>query len=170
MAAYQGRRQISKSTGIYTTMTQAMRNGDFSAINPVTRPYAILSTRPASPTIIAQRCINPHSMEYLNFFGSSGEPAGSGLQNLTANSTSSGNNWDQYYGRADQVLNDKTRFYFRYAYQNANPFTGAIFFPDFESHSPTQAEQFRGWLYPGVHGQPGQSVPFRPQPSQRSQC
>jgi len=142
MAAYQGRRQISKSTGIYTTMTQAMRNGDFSAINPVTRPLR----DPVDPTcitnnVIAQRCINPHSIEYLNFLGPPANLPGL-TQNLSA-ITSSGNNWDQYYGRVDQVLNDKTRFYFRYAYQNANPFTGAIFFPD-SSYSPTKQNNFVG--------------------------
>ena len=43
--------------------------------------------------------------------------------------------------RVDEALNDKARLYFRYAYQNANPFTGAVFFPD-STYTPNKQNNF----------------------------
>ena len=50
MFAYQGRRQYSKSTGLFTVMTEPMRRGDFSALltAPDRSGFLIRSTRTAS--------------------------------------------------------------------------------------------------------------------------
>jgi hypothetical protein len=141
MFDYQGRRQYSKSTTPLTVLTDAERGGDFSALLSAAKP--IVLSDPIDPTCIAgnviqSRCINPHSLEVLNFMPRANLP---GLaQNLSA-TTGSGNNWDQYYTRVDEAINDNTRLYFRYAYQKANPYTGAAFFPD-STYSPSTQNNF----------------------------
>src|SRR5216683_4829800 len=141
MFAYQGRRQTSKTTGLYTVLTDAERAGDFSALLTAAKKVAL--SDPASPTcivanVIQPRCVNPHSLEVLNFLPRANLP---GLtQNLSVTPTS-GNNWDQYYTRIDEAVSDKTRLYFRYAYQKANPYTGGVFFPD-STYSPSTQNNF----------------------------
>lgn len=130
MFAYQGRRQYSKKTGIFTVMTEPERRGDFSALLTAAKPVRLAD--PVNPNciianVIQPQCIDPHSLQVLNFMAP--PPNLPGLtQNLTAN-ISSGNNWDQYLTRVDHAINDSARLYFRYAYQKANPFSGAVFFP-----------------------------------------
>jgi hypothetical protein len=141
MFAYQGRRQTSKTTGLYTVLTDAERAGDFSAL--LTAAKKVTLSDPASPTcivanVIQPRCVNPHSLEVLNFLPRANLPGLS--QNLSVTPTS-GNNWDQYYTRIDEAVSDKTRFYFRYAYQKANPYTGGVFFPD-STYSPSTQNNF----------------------------
>jgi hypothetical protein len=142
MFDYQGRRQYSKSTGIYTVMTAAERNGDFSALLTAQKPVKLVDPVDSAcivNNIIQPQCINPHSKEILNFMAPL--PNLPGLtQNLNA-ATSSGNNWDQYVTRGDENVSDKIRLYFRFAYQKANPFTGAIFFPD-STYTPSKQNNF----------------------------
>jgi Carboxypeptidase regulatory-like domain/TonB-dependent Receptor Plug Domain len=142
MFDYQGRRQYSKSSGIYTVMTAAERTGDFSALLTAAKPVKL--SDPVNPdciiaNIIQPQCIDPHSLQVLKFMAP--PPNLPGLtQNLNL-ATSSGNNWDQYLTRVDETLNDKARLYFRYAYQKANPFTGNVFFPD-STYSPSKQNNF----------------------------
>ncbi|MCU1262205.1 MAG: hypothetical protein JWO80_5090 [Bryobacterales bacterium] len=142
MFDYQGRRQYSKSTGIYTVMTQAERQGDFSAL--LTAPKPVKLSDPVNPgcisnNIIAPQCIDPHAKELLNFMAPL--PNLPGLTQNLSQALTSGNNWDQYVTRVDENLNDKARLYFRYAYQNANPFTGAVFAPD-SVYTPSHQNNF----------------------------
>jgi hypothetical protein len=136
MFDYQGRRQFAKTAGIYNVMTADMRKGDFSAL--LAGPKPVKLSDPADPScsvnnVIQPRCINPHSLELLNFMAPPPNLPGV-TQNLNY-STGSGNNWDQYISRFDETVSDKTRLYFRYAHQNASAFTGTIFAPD-TSYTP----------------------------------
>ena len=142
MFDYQGRRQYSKSTGLYTVMTEKMRRGDFTEL--LTAPKVVRLSDPVDPNciinnVIQPACIDPHSLEYLNFMAPPANLPGV-TQNLSK-ANSSGNNWDQYVTRIDHVVNDSARLYVRYAYQKANPFTGAVFFPD-STYSPSTQNNF----------------------------
>jgi hypothetical protein len=142
MFDYQGRRQYSKSTGLYTVMTEPMRRGDFTAL--LTAPRPVRLSDPVNPNciinnVIQPQCIDPHSLEVLNFMAP--VPNLPGLtQNLTQ-AISNGNNWDQYVTRVDENINDKARLYVRFAYQKANPFNGNVFFPD-SSYTPSKQNNF----------------------------
>lgn len=142
MFAYQGRRQYSKSTGISTVLTDKMRKGDFTEL--LTAAKVVRLADPVNPNciinnVIQPTCIDPHSLEYLNFMAPPPNLPGV-IQNLSA-ATSNGNNWNQYVTRIDEVLNDKAKLYVRYAYQKANPFNGSVFVPD-STYGPSQQNNF----------------------------
>jgi Carboxypeptidase regulatory-like domain/TonB dependent receptor len=142
MFDYQGRRQYSKTAQIFTVLTGPERTGDFSAL--LTAPKPVKLSDPVNPNcivknVIQPQCIDPHSLELLNFM-----PPLPNLSGLTQNlnfSTGGGNNWDQYISRIDETISDKTQVYFRYAHQNATPYTGAVFFPD-TSYTPIKQTNF----------------------------
>jgi hypothetical protein len=119
-------------------LTDAERGGDFSALK-----VALSDPPTADPTcivanVIQPRCISPYSLEVLNFLPHANLPGLS--QNLSV-TPASGNIFDQYYTRIDEAINDKTRLYFRYAYQKANPYTGGVFLPD-STYSPSTQNNF----------------------------
>jgi Carboxypeptidase regulatory-like domain/TonB dependent receptor len=139
MFAYQGRRQTSSTSQLFTVLTGPERAGDFSAL-----PTRL--TDPIDPTcivgnIIQPRCVNPHSLEYENFMPQL--PNLSGVANNLRLAIPSGNNFDQYLARVDHNINDRARAFFRYAYQTASPFTGAPFSPD-ATYSPSRQNNFVG--------------------------
>jgi hypothetical protein len=142
MFDYQGRREFAKTAGIYTVLTGPERTGDFSALLAEAKPVNL--SDPADPTcivgnVIQPRCIDPHSLELLNFMPPLPNLAGP-TQNLNY-STSSGDPWDQYIGRLDETINDNSRLYFRYAFMKAQPFTGVVFFPD-SAYTPSKQANF----------------------------
>ena len=142
MFDYQGRRQYSKNTGLFTVMTAPMRKGDFSEL--LTAPRPVRLSDPVNPNcivnnVIQPQCIDPHSLEVLNFMAP--VPNLPGLTQNLSQAVSSGNNWDQYVSRIDETINDRTRLYFRFAYQKANPFTGNVFFPD-STYTPSKQNNF----------------------------
>ncbi|MCU1225579.1 MAG: hypothetical protein JWQ42_3672 [Edaphobacter sp.] len=137
MFAYQARRQKSSTSQLFTVLTAAERAGDFRALSthlsdPVD-PTCIVSN------VIQSRCIDPHSLELLNFMPPL--PNLPGLSNNLRLAIASGNNFDQYITRIDHMINDKSRVYFRYAYQTGSPFTGAPFAPD-STYSPNWQNNF----------------------------
>ncbi len=137
MFDYQVRRQTSSTSQLFTVLTSAERRGDFSALS------THLSD-PVDPTcivgnVIQQRCIDPHSLEYLNFMPPL--PNLLGQANNLRLAISNGNNFDQYITRIDHAINDKSRVFFRYAYQTASPFSGAPFVPD-TTYSPSKQNNF----------------------------
>jgi hypothetical protein len=142
MFDYQGRQLYSKSAGIYTVLTAAERTGDFSEL--LTAPKPVTLSDPVNPAcivanVIQPACIDPHSLELLNFM-----PPTPNLPGVTQNlnySTSSADPWNQYIGRVDESLNDRSRIYFRYAYMKANPYTGDVFFPD-SAYTPSKQANF----------------------------
>jgi len=142
MFDYQGRRQYSKNTGLFTVMTAPMRRGDFSEL--LTAPKPVRLSDPVNPScivnnVIQPQCIDPHSLEILNFMAP--VPNLPGVTQNLSQAISSGNNWDQYVSRIDESINDRTRLYFRFAYQKANPFTGNVFFPD-STYTPSNQHNF----------------------------
>src|SRR6185436_10908856 len=131
MFDYQGRRQYSKSTGLFTVLTEPMRRGDFTAL--LTAPRVVRLSDPVNPNcivnnVIQPQCIDPHSLEVLHFMAP--PPNLPGVTQNLSQPISSGNNWDQYVTRVDENLSDHARLYVRYAYQKAKPFSGNVFFPD----------------------------------------
>lgn len=139
---YQGRREINKIATIYTVMTEPERTGDFSALLSAPKPVTL--TDPVDPTcivanVIQPRCIDPHSLEILNFMGPGPNLPGT-TQNLNY-SVSNADPWNQYIGRLDEVINDNTRLFFRYAYMDADPYAGVLFFPD-SSYTPSKQANF----------------------------
>jgi hypothetical protein len=142
MFDYQGRRQFSATTGIYTVLTGPERAGDFTALLSAPKPVTLSDPVSASciiKNVIQPQCIDPHSLQVLNFMPPLPNLPGT-TQNLQI-ATGSANNWDQYLTRIDETINDKTRLFFRYAYQKAVPYTGDVFFPD-SSYSPTTQNNF----------------------------
>jgi hypothetical protein len=142
MFDYQGRRQYSKSTGIYTVMTASERQGDFSALLTAAKPVKL--SDPVNPgcivnNVIQPQCIDPNSKEYLNFMAP--VPNLPGLTNNLSTATSNGDNWNQYMTRVDETLSDSARVYFRYANQHASAFTGNVFFPD-SNYTPSIQDNF----------------------------
>ena len=138
MFDYQALRQSSSLTSLFTVLTPAERQGNFSAIKTTLRdpvnPACIVNN------VIQQTCINPHSLEYLNFMPQSNLP---GLTNNLRVAIPSGNDFDQYITRIDHVLAQNARVFFRYAYQTAKPFNGAAFAPD-STYSPSHQNNFVG--------------------------
>ena len=144
MFDYQGRRQYAASTALYTVLTGPERMGDFSALLTAAKPIHL--SDPIDPTcivknVIQPRCINPHSLELLNFMPQL--PNLPGLTNNLRLATGSGDDFDQYITRVDEVITDKSRVYFRYAYQTATPFIGSAFAPD-STYSPSWQNNFVG--------------------------
>ncbi len=123
-------------------MTGPERTGDFSAL--LSAPKPITLSDPVDPTcivanVIQPRCIDPHSLEVLNFM-----PPDPNLPGVTQNlnySTSSADPWDQLIGRLDETITDNNRIYARYAFMKADPYTGAVFFPD-SSYTPSRQANF----------------------------
>jgi len=117
MFDYQGRRQYSKNTGLFTVMTAPMRRGDFSELLTASKPVRL--SDPVDPgcivnNVIQPQCVDPHALEVLNFMAPVPNLPGP-TQNLSQ-AVSSGNNWDQYVSRIDETINDRTRLYSRFAY------------------------------------------------------
>ncbi|HWB31779.1 MAG TPA: TonB-dependent receptor [Acidobacteriaceae bacterium] len=138
MFDYQARRQISSTSSLYTVLTPAERQGDFSAIK--TKLSDPVNSSCIVNNVIQSNCINPHSLEYLNFMPQANLP---GLTNNLRATIPSGNDFDQYITRIDNVITQKARVFFRYAYQTARPFTGAAFAPD-STYSPSHQNNFVG--------------------------
>ena len=146
MFDYQGRRQFSQTTGLYTVMTAPERAGDFSALLKAAKPVTL--SDPVNPSciianIIQPGCIDPHSLQVLKFMAP--PPNLPGLTNNLSLATSNGDNWNQYVTRVDESLGDHARFYFRYGYQKANAYTGAVFVPDTNYVPSTQNNFVAGY-------------------------
>lgn len=142
MFDYQGRREINKIATVYTVMTKEERTGDFSAL--LTAPHPVTLSDPLDPTcivanVIQPRCIDPHAYEVLNFMPPDPNLPGT-TQNLNYN-VPSADPWNQYIGRLDEAINSNSRLFFRYAYMDADPYSGYVFFPD-SSYTPSKQANF----------------------------
>lgn len=142
MFDFQGRREINKNSTIFTVMTAPERTGNFSAL--LTAPQPVTLTDPVNPSciianVIQPQCISPYAQELLNFM-----PPDPNLPGVTQNlnfPVANADPWNQYIGRIDETMNDKTRLYFRYAYMNADPYAGVPFFPD-SAYTPSKQANF----------------------------
>jgi len=117
-ASYEGLRQIKSSTQRGTTLTQAMRNGNFSAISqPIQNPTTGV---PYPGNIIPVSPVSQALLQYYplpNVPGSTNNFSGPVAVNVSTNQT---------LERIDQNFGDKIRLFVRYHWQNTNIFGGNI--------------------------------------------
>lgn len=136
MASYEGLRQnqLSQTTG--SVLTQAMRNGDFSAVtvavkNPSTGVAFTNNQIPSSLlSPIAQKIEN--YMTLPNVAGTS-----NGTQNNFNGGVPNNITINQSLDRVDHTIGDNIRLFVRYDWQNLNYVSGAIN-PTSNAYSPTQ--------------------------------
>ena len=134
MASYEGLRQIKSPSQLGTTFTQAMRNGDFSAICTAGFNASGLCHQ------ASQQIHNPTTLApYLNNMIPSNQLSGVSqallqyypLPNIPGTNTFSGPvasnvSTNQTLERIDQNIGDKIRLFVRYDWQNTNIFGGNI--------------------------------------------
>lgn len=129
MGSYEGLRQISQSQSTATVLTQAMRNGDFSAIS---RPLA----NPANGTLYTNNQvtnISPIATKLLAYMPLPNQPGT--VSNL--NSTVPTNfNLNQTLDRVDYTLGENVRLFARYSWQKLTYVAGSLI-PTSSSYSPT---------------------------------
>ncbi len=150
--AFEGLRQLTPATNTFTVPTQAMRNGDFSALLPGIVIYDPASAfpsgerverRPFPGNIIPPERINPIGRNFLSYWP---------LPNLPCSSVQCRNNLiapvprtDFFHTesvRVDATVNEKYRFFVRYSHnrrkQHTEGFTGVI-----NGVDPTTSDSFR---------------------------
>jgi Carboxypeptidase regulatory-like domain/TonB dependent receptor len=151
--AFEGLRQVTPATNTFTVPTQAMRNGDFSALLPGIVIYdpetAFLNAggrverRPFPGNIIPPERINPIGRNFLSYWP---------LPNLPCTNAQCRNNLiapvprtDFFHTesvRVDATVNEKHRFFVRYSHnrrkQHTEGFTGVI-----NGVDPTTSDTFR---------------------------
>jgi hypothetical protein len=123
MASYEGLRQIRSNSVSGTAMTQAERQGDFSALLPSTVIYDPLTNLPFPGNIIPTNRLSTQSLALLNYLPlpQSGDTIfGNSPSNIVTNQT---------LERIDQNIGDKNRLFLRYDWQNMT-FTGGNFDPN----------------------------------------
>jgi hypothetical protein len=129
MASYEGLRQISQSQSTATVLTQAMRNGDFSAIarslvNPANgAPY--VSNRVTN--------ISPIATKLLAYMPLPNQP---GTANNLNSTVPTNFTLDQTLDRVDYVIGAKVRLFARYSWQKLTYIAGSLI-PTSTSYSPT---------------------------------
>ena len=120
MGSYEGLRLVSSTTQVYTIMTPAMFQGNFSAVptaikNPLTGVAYQGNMIPASQ-------LSPVAQKLEQYYPTTNLPGT--FQNY-AGPVANNNNTDQTIDRLDQNIGDKTRLFFRYQRQQENLLSGA---------------------------------------------
>lgn len=132
-AHYEGRRQVRADSVTVTAPTTDMFKGDFSALlrlptpiqlyDPATYDSATGKRQPFVGNIIPQDRINPMSKALLAYY----VPATTyGSMNLSGNPNTT-DNYDQYGGRVDMVLNQKHTLFTQYVHENSPTVNGSLF-------------------------------------------
>jgi Carboxypeptidase regulatory-like domain/TonB dependent receptor len=157
-ASYEKINQIQQSSGISSTLTQAERNGDFSAIGTVNPDgtcgsgtcindpnTGVLYPGNVIPTSQLQTPAAQIAAKLETYMLLPNLPAGPGTQNGTQN------NIQEYFpanltisqslDRVDENLGDKVRLFGRYHFQNINILGGSIF-PSSASYGPTNTRNY----------------------------
>ena len=145
MTSFEGLRERRQSQTTTTVPTLAQRNGDFSQTfaqnGQLIRIFDPFTTR-ANPSgsgfvrdqfannVIPASRIDPVAARVLGYFPLPNQPgnAGTGAQNYFAAGTAE-LNVDNYDGRVDHQLSDKSKFFVRYSYRKTHS-APATFFPD----------------------------------------
>ena len=151
--AYEGLRQTTPATNTFTVPTEAMRNGDFSALLPNTRIYdpatafvradGRVERLPFAGNIIPPDRIDAIGRNYLSYWA---------LPNLPCSDAQCRNNriapvprTDHFYSvsmRADAALNQKNRLFGRFSHnrrqQHTEGWSGVI-----NGVDPTTSDSFR---------------------------
>jgi hypothetical protein len=157
-ASYEKINQVQQSSGISSTLTQAERNGDFSAIgtvNPdgtcgsgtcISDPNTgVLYPGNVIPSAQLQTPAAQIAAKLETYMLLPNLPAGPGTQNGTQN------NIQEYFpanltisqtlDRVDENIGDKVRLFGRYHFQNINILGGSIF-PSSASYGPTNTRNY----------------------------
>lgn len=129
MGSYEGLRQISQSQSTSTVLTQAMRNGDFSAV-------ATALKNPATGAAYSNNQItniSPVATRLLTYLPLPNLP---GVSNNLNSTVPTNVNIDSTLDRVDYALSDKVRLFGRYYYQKLQTVAGSLV-PTSNSYSPT---------------------------------
>lgn len=132
-AHYEGRRQMRADNVTVTAPTAAMFTGDFSALLNLAKPIQLYDPatydpvtgkrQPFAGNIIPQNRINAMSKALLAYY----VPASTyGPLNLSGNPMTT-DNYDQYGGRVDMVLNQKHSLFLQYVHENSPTVNGTLF-------------------------------------------
>jgi hypothetical protein len=121
MADYEGLRLVKSVTALDTVLTPLMRQGNFSELLPktITNPA---TGQPFAGNIIPTTQLSPQTLKALAYMPL---PNGPGISNNLNASYPNNDRYNQTVDRLDQNIGEKMRFFFRYAWQNENIFTGA---------------------------------------------
>lgn len=125
---YEGRRQVLSSTVKATVPSAAMFGGDFSQLStviydPDTYDAATGQRQPFAGNVIPKARINPAAAKLLEYYVAA--PSYS-AQNLVGNPVTT-DNYDQYGGRVDVILNAKNNVYGQYVNENSPTVNAALF-------------------------------------------
>lgn len=165
MANYEGLRTRRAASLFHNVPTARQREGDFSGGNPIFDPAtfnaATNSRTPFPGNVIPRPRFSQIGNSALKYYPSPNSTSGGGFNYLvrTANTDDS----DQFHGRVDHQINDRSLLFGRYSWSDALanspsglPLTGSSdiirvhSFTVQESHtfSPTKVNQFRiGWTF-----------------------
>ncbi len=118
---YEGQRQSQAQSSLATVFPTAFRSGNLSAITaPIRNPLVSGETFPNN--VIPASLLSPLAQNVLAYLPAPNLP---GLTNNYLAQTAVGNTSDQTLDRVDQNLGDKTRLFFRLAYQNTSLLQGS---------------------------------------------
>jgi hypothetical protein len=121
LADYEGERQTQIGTALAPVFPIAYRSGDLSAIKTAVKdPFN--SFAPFPNNVIPASELSPQAQKTLAYMPLP-NLAGTAANNYLAG-IGGGNNTDHTLDRVDQNIGDRTRLFFRYAYQNANLLQG----------------------------------------------
>lgn len=118
---YDGQRQKQSQSSLDTVFPAAFRNGTLSALSSSIR-NPLSSGEPFPNNVIPASLLSPQAQKALGYMPAPHLP---GLTNNYLALAAVGNTTDQTLDRVDQNLADKTRLFFRLAYQNTSLLQGS---------------------------------------------
>ncbi len=121
MGSYEGLRQDSSTSQLYSMMTPQMFQGNFSQ-TPTVIKDPLNGNAPFAGNIIPVARLSPVALKLQQYYPATNLP---GLTNNFATSAANNNTTDQTVDRIDQNLGDKVRVFFRYQRQQESLVAGA---------------------------------------------
>jgi len=133
MGSYEGLRDNFGTLNSTTVITDAMRQGNFSALSaPIVNPY---TRQPYAGNIIPRDQLSPQALNVLQYLTS---PNQSGTTNNFNGNVPSNVTMDQSVDRIDHNIGDKVRLFGRFDWQKVNSTSGAVN-PSSNAYAPTTA-------------------------------
>jgi hypothetical protein len=124
MVSYQGLRNTQSNAGAGFTLSSLQRTGDFSELGrPITDPA---TGNPFPGNVIPTNRLSTQALAALQYMPVANLPFVDLNNPNFAGSAANTSNDDQTIDRIDQSFGEKTRLFFRYAYQNANQLNGTL--------------------------------------------
>jgi hypothetical protein len=132
LTSYEGQRTFQNNPSPETVLTPLMRAGDFSELLQQTRPVQIknplANNAPLDGNLIPPSLLSPQALRALKYMPSPNLP---GITNNYLADVLFRNTTNQSLDRVDQNFREKTRLFFRYAWENStllngntNPYNG----------------------------------------------